>query len=466
MKFIVTGLCLNFSSLGASAVTLDEYMNLVLKKNQLLNSYEISIEASKEKQTAGDLSLSPTLTAGYSIATDKSEPIIVADKRTTTLSNIGLAKKFSSGTTVSLTADTSKNDYELPVTAGNTGFSRAGLGINLQQSLWKDFFGVGIRLRQDREVILNKFETYGFELQRRRTLIEAESDFWDYIVAQEDLKLKTANLERAKKLDSWTANRVYNGISDKSDLLQVRALTSLRELEFATVQDELKTREIKIKLNINLAESENMPELSANLKDTRTYIADMVQKKNIVKIESYLNLLDAELKQKLAEEVTDSQRPDLTLIGRYNTSSYNIDYAEAQKNISKTDRPITFAGLSFSWMFGSDAKSSQVSAAKKDALAAKYKAEQAQIASENAWKEHLRKYELTNKNVLTLEKIAQLQRDRAAAEREKFSKGRTITSNVVNAETDSAEADVNYLKAKSGLRKLEAATQLFISVVD
>ena len=60
MKFIVTGLCLNFSSLGASAVTLDEYMNLVLKKNQLLNSYEISIEASKEKQTAGDLSLSPT----------------------------------------------------------------------------------------------------------------------------------------------------------------------------------------------------------------------------------------------------------------------------------------------------------------------------------------------------------------------------------------------------------------------
>ena len=71
---------------------------------------------------------------------------------------------------------------------------------------------------------------------------------------------------------------------------------------------------------------------------------------------------------------------------------------------------------------------------------------------------------MTQENVKTLEKIANYQRERAKAEQDKFSKGRTITASVVTAETDSAEAEVRFLKAKSGLRKLEASTLLFTTV--
>lgn len=457
-------LLLGLSAINVNAMTLDEYMGLVLKKNRLVTSYETSIEASKEKMIAGDLGLSPVLTAGYSVASDKSEPATIADKRNSTLANLGLAKKFSTGTSVSLTAQTYKYEFELPVTPGNNGYSTGGLGVSVQQSLWKDFFGVATRLRQERESMTNKLETYGFELQKRITLIQAESDFWDYLVAQEDLKLKQANFERAKRLDSWTLNRVNNGISDQSDLLQVRALANLRELELATAKETLKSKESKIKENVDLDQSENIPELTANLTDTRPYVADLVKKKNVVKLDSYITFLEAEVKQKVSEEVVDGLRPDLSLLGKYNTSSYSTDDAEMQKNMTKTDRPVTFVGVSLSWLFGSDAKSSQLSAAKKEALASRYRADKAKISSENAWQELLRQYELTKKNVLTLEKIAQLQRDRAKAEQIKFTKGRTITSNVVFAETDAAQAEVNYLTAKSGLRKLEASTQLFISI--
>ncbi len=474
--------CLSLGVLSTKAMTLDEYMSLVMKKNKLVSSYDISIEASKEKQIAGSLALSPVLTTGYNRTSDKSVLIMgsvpmpsVAEKRDTTVLNLGLTKKFSTGTSVSLTAETSKSEYEQPVILGNNGISKGFVAISLQQSLWKDFFGAGTRLRQNRESITNKLETFGFELKKRITLIETESDFWDYIVAQENLKLKQDNFARAKKLNSWTANRVYNGIGDQSDLLQVRALASLRELELATAQDEVTSRENKIKENIDLPLNENMPNLTENLtanltsnftediKDTRAYIPNLMQQKNIVKIESYLSFLEAEVKQQAAAEVGDSLKPDLALIGRYNTSVSNNDYAEVQKNITNTDRPITFVGLSLSWMFGSDAKNSHLAFAKKEALSSKYRAEQAKISGANAWQAHLRKYELNKKNILILEKIAKLQNDRAKAEQIKFSKGRTITSSVVNAETDSAEAAVNYLKAKSGLRKLEAATQLFMS---
>lgn len=464
---ILSGL-LNFCAVEIYAMTLDEYMSLILQKNKLVNSYDALIEAAKEKKIAGDLSLAPVLTAAHNKTVDKSvtSTVTVAEKRDTTATSLGLSKNFSTGTTLSLTAQTNKYENEQPVTPGNNGYSNGALGIRLQQSLWKDFFGIATKLRRDRESATYKLETLGYELKKRLTLIEFESDFWDYVVAHEDLKLKQANYDRAKKLDAWTANRVYNGISDQSDLFQVRALASLRELELDSARDIFKSKEIKIKENIGLAQNESVPVLTANLAGTGNYIADLAQKKNVIKIESYLASLEAEVKQKVSEEVRDSLKPDLALIGQYNTSSFDLEYSEMLKNINRADKPTTFVGLSFSWVFGSDAKSAKLSTAKKEALAAKYRAEQFEVGGKNSWKEHLRRYDLTKKNILILENIARLQRERAKAEQLKFSKGRTITSNVVNAETDAAQAEVNYLIGKSGLRKLEAATQQFIALED
>lgn len=452
------------TAVTTNAMSLEEYMKVLLTKNKEILSYNYAIEAAQEKQIAGDLLLSPTLTLGYNVTSDKSQPSTIADKRETTNTNIGLSKKFSTGTSISLAADTSKYAYTEPVTAGNNGYSRGGVGVTLQQSLWKDFFGRGTRLRQDREYKTMRLETLGYELKKRAALIQKESDFWDYVVAQENMKLKQDNLNRAKKLETWTSNRVYNGISDQSDLLQVKALVSLRELELSNAQDELKSISTKVKENLELSENDPIPNLTADLSQTRSQVESLKQSKNIVKIESFLTILESEVKSNVSEETEDSLRPDLQLVGKYTTSAYSTDYSEAQKNITKTDRPITYVGLSVSWMFGSDAKSSQISSAKKDSLASQNKAAQAKVVGVSSWEEHLRKYELTKKNVKTLEKIAEFQRERAKAEQSKFSKGRTITSNVVSAETDSAEAEVNYLKAKSGLRKLEAATQLYISI--
>ena len=459
-------LLLIFTGVAANALTLDDYMHQVAKKNKLLASYDLSIEASNDRQEAGDLALSPLLTAAYSETKDKSLPSAVADERDTAVTSLGLSKKFSTGTQLSLTANTFRYNYLLPVVPGTPGYSKGGVGLSLTQSLWKDFFGAATRLRHQRESSTNKFETLNVELKRRLAEIEYESDFWDYIVSIEDKKLKQSNYDRAKKLESWTANRVSNGISDDSDLLQVKALTARRELELAAVNDDLKSKEVKIRQNLDLSAAEAFPEFTANLTDARPYITELAKQKNIIKLDAYLNSLDADVKQTLAEEVNESLLPDLSVTGQYNTSSYDLDHSTMQNNLTKTDRPVTYVGVNFSWMFGSDAKSAQLSAARKEALAAQYRAQQSKVAGEEAWTEYLRKYEIAKENVLTLERIAKLQSDRSKSEQQKFTKGRTITSNVVNAITDSAEAEVSYLRAKSGLRKLEAGTLLFKSIAE
>lgn len=346
--FAAVFLTFNFSF--ASAMSIDEYLSEVQKQNKLIESYRVSTEASAERKEAGDVALAPVLTAGYTLTTDKSQPSSVADQRDSEVASLGVAKKFSTGTSVSLLAQTNKFTYTAPVTAGNNGFSTGNLGVTLTQSLWKDFFGSATRLRRQRESAVNKTETLNLDLQRRNLLIQAESDFWDYMVALEDLKFKQANLERAKKLQNWTANRVNNGISDQADLLQVRALTSLRELELSNAQDELKAREVKIRENLALDANAPTPALSADMSDQRPYLQTLASRKNFVRIDSYISTLDARIRKTSAEEVQDSLRPDLLLSGQYKTSSYDLIHSEMQKNIAKTDRPVTSVGLTLSWI--------------------------------------------------------------------------------------------------------------------
>lgn len=447
----------------SQAMTLDEYMLKVKNDNKVFKSFFYSTQAANEKLVSGDILLAPVLTAAGSVASDKSLPSLIGDKREVTEYSLGVVKKFPTGTSLTLSAKTDQFNNET-ATPALSQYSTGGLGISLQQSLWKDFFGRSTDLRRSREIIINQTETIAIDLKLRMALYDAEAAFWDYAFAQEDLKLKKSNLERAKKMQQWTSNRVSNGISDQADLMNVKALAAIREVQLAAAEDEIKTQETKVREYLVVAGAEPTPTLQADLKLSRNSFAELIKQKNIIKIDSYLSSLDAKAKKIIADEVKESLRPDLSLVGSYNTSAYDRDYQQVSNNLSNTDRPKTFIGVNFSWMFDTAAKQAQLFGSSQEALAAQFLAERNLTLGRNAWNDMIRKYEITKQSVLTLEKVAQFQRERARAEQNKLAKGRTITANVVTAETDAAEADVSLLKAQAGLRKLEASSILFIAL--
>lgn len=463
MKLVYTLVLTTVYTSSSFAMTLQEYLQTIRSKNKVFASLSASVEASNSKLVAGDITLSPILSAGYSLTTDKSLPSTLGDKRQITEYTLGVSKKFMTGTTLGVSARTDQFE-NTNATPPSDKYSTGGLGLSLQQSLWKDFFGAGTRLRQELDLTINQIENASLDLQLRSTLFDAESVFWDYSVADEDLRLKQSNFDRAKKLEQWTSNRVSNGISDRADLMNVRALAALREVQLSTAQDEIKSQEAKFREYLELSETEPTPSVNDSLAQSRNYMTQLSKNKEIIKIDAYLTSLQAKTKKILAEQVKDLYRPDVSLLATYNTSSYDREYDAMTKNMSKTDRPKTFIGVSFSWMFDTAAKKATINSAEQDALASKYAAERSLSLGKIAWADLKRKYETTVKNVVILEKVAQYQRERAKAEQDKFSKGRTITSNVVLAETDAAEAEVNLLKAKSGLRKLEASSILFIAL--
>ena len=449
----------------AQALSIDEYIGLAKEKNPLLKSYQYSLEAADSRVKAAELDLAPVITGSFTSSNDKSRPSQIGTEREAELFSFGIAKKFFTGTLVKLDAATGEfNNTGAP--AGFAEYSTGQVGITISQSLWKDSFGHGTRMKISRLEKSAQVEKLGSELQSRVALYDVEANYWDYALAQEDYKLKKANLERAQKIDKWTANRVGNGISDRADLMNAKALMALREAQFIQAEEELKTQEVKLRDNLQLADNEKTPVINGDLGTARPYLINLIKMKNVEKIESRIASLEAEARGLVADETVDNLRPDLSVFGNYTTTSYDADHSQAVSDMTKNDYPKNSIGLNFTWVFETGAKSGTRDAARKDALAAQLRADKKRSEGKSAWTDLVRKYDVLKTSVSTLEKVASYQRERAKAEQDKLSKGRTVTANVVLAETDAAEAEINLLRTRSSLRKLEASSLFFIDTTN
>ena len=460
-RLLVVGISIWIGSL-AQAMNIEEYMNVYKSKNSLLKSSEMSYEAVQGKVEAAEIDLAPAFTLGYLKGNDKSLPNQLSPHRTTEQFTAGLGKKFVTGTSVQLNAQNSSFVNDKSVFPGFGRYSTGLLGVTIKQSLWKDFFGLGTRVKVARQKSAAELEMTSVDLQRRGLLLEAESIFWDYIFAQENLKLKKANLERASKVQKWTAKRFDNGISEKADDLNAKALVSLRQMELLMADNEYKNAEVKFRESLELSATDKTPDVTANWKESRPYINDLKNKKNVIKIESYLSMLEAKTKALASDETLDSLRPDLSLFGTYNYTSYDQDREQSIKDMGQNDYPQSAIGLNFTWIIDNKAKSGLRDSMTKEAAASKLKAQKKINNGLKAWEEYLRIYEVTLNQAQILEQVAQLQKNRSDAENDRFSKGRTITANVVTAETDSAEAESRALQARVGLRKYEAMSLLYM----
>ena len=446
---------------SSAKMSLDDFLKKAQLQNQKYQSAEQSAQAAKIKMGASGLDLEPTLNIQYSKSSDESQPNALGSKTELESKSISLSKKFSTGTSLTLSSGLNDINVTSPTVPTLDKYSTGNLGVSIRQSVWKDSFGANSRRVLNRENKTYELEYRAAELERRRVLIQFESNFWDYLMAQEDLKLKKENLDRSTKLDRWTLKRVSNGISDQADSMNAKALVALRTLQMQSAEDELKAQEAILRDTLELAENEPIPVLVGDLEKSRSHIDTIANKTNVLPISAILAQLEAQVKALVAEEKLESQKPDLALFGSYTSNSFDRESSQALSKIDDGKLPKSQVGVSLTMPIGTGAKGSFVDAANGEARAAERRAVKEISLGKTNWKEFLRRYEAVKKNVITLGEVAKYQESRARAEREKFGKGRTVTANVVTAETDSAEAESTLLKARSNLRKLEASIVMF-----
>lgn len=463
---MIVALAITLLQNPAWSMDLNDYLKNVENKHRGIRSLETSIDAAQDGKESGDLELTPLLTLSGTIADDKKTPnqfaTLGGTETKTSSYSLGLNKKFSTGTDIGVSASAIEVENPGVTTASLAKFGTGSLGVSLSQSLWKNAFGSATRLRWDREEHVFSATKAQYELQKRAILVSAEAAYWDYIYSQEQLKIRQASLERARKIETWMNRRVSDGISDRADLLQTQSLVATRQLQLISAQSDFVAAQKAVRDYLEISDKEILPDLKGDISLARSLQSSLQGRgSKVVQLEAYAANATALAKATLAKETEDSYSPDLKLIAAYNTNSFQANMGKAVNKWTDTDTPTTSVGLSLTYYFETDAKSSAKSMAQKEALAAKYTSERKMLESATAWSELNRNYNELSKQIESASKVSSLQSQLAKAQVDKFNKGRAITTDVVNSEEEAAEAELSLTKLKSAQRKMEAQVKLF-----
>lgn len=466
----------------SGAMNLADFLDQVMKRNGNFKSLQSSRDAAVARRIQGDLELSPILTANVQAVDDKRPQILGAFNLTGTKTqevSLGLAKKFTTGTQAQVTASVNETTTSAQTLTPPASFSTTNafgaLGISVSQSLWQNFFGGATELRQERQALIEKTETRGLDLQTRQVLIDAEATFWDYMYLKEEIRQREDSLARAKRIESWVRNRASNGIGDRADVLNAQGLVAARELQVLSSRDELRAAEEKVRDLLELGPNESLPNLDGNLEGRRSIRAfidgeiraegDAAAGDNqIVRLDAYLAVLEARTKAVVAKEVLESMKPDLVLSGAYKTNSIDTSLGAAANNISDTTKPTTMIGLKLTYMLDGDLKDAARDTARMEALAAQQRQSRKLLESQTSWEELQRRHAELSLKIDAAAKSSSIQTQKADAERDRLSKGRTITSNVILAEQDAAESQLTLAKMRAEQRKLESQGRMFIQI--
>lgn len=466
MKWKLAAVLLLFSSLsGAETLNLEQYLAKVKQKHRQFIAIAQDLESASYLSELAYQDLAPTLTLKGSYLDDKkpmSYGLTILEHNQTTEYTLGVAKKFSTGTFLSVTAMTNESQLELAA-APEKKVGTAGLSIAVSQSLWKDGFGSNTRMKFEQARINQRAATESLNVQVQGLLVQAENVFWDYLYQDQELKSKQANLDRAKKIEQWVRNRVSNGIDDRSDLLNAQGLVAARDLELITAADDLLSARKQIINVLELEDGDSFPELQGQLERIRQP-SDFIQgvAGRIVKLDTYLSVLDARNKKLSAEQAVDGQKPDLILEGRYGTNAIEDSMGSATSKISNNDIPTTLVSLKLIWMLDGSVKNAVTSAAKATSMSSELKMQRSLLESESSWSEYQRKHREFGKKIEQAAVLSKIQTEKAAQERDKLSKGRSVTSKVITAEQDAADAELRLSKLKAEMRKFEAQAKMYV----
>lgn len=442
----------------AHVLTLEGALKLATEKNETLQAYDKLKEAAEFKSASADLELSPYLSAKAGLYDDKKltlQPAFQGDRTQAKQISLGMAKKFESGTSAQLSygdqfTEISGTSFPIPA------YWNSSLSLGLSQNLWKNAFGRSTRLRHEREQQIAKIETLAQIHQAKNLRLQIEQAYWTYIFAKEDKRLKEESLKRAERLLQWTSKRVSNGLADRSDFLQVNALLGSRSLQLISADDDAKAAQKT--LETFLATDLTSFKIEDDLRHARLIKIEI----GMLRMDALLSVLEAAVKSKAVEEAADGLNPDLNLLASLATNGQKATFGSSLGAVSDTTHPTWSMGVEFTLNLDRAQTHKVTQALSLESTAARLKAQTAKRDSDTSRTELLRRHEELNSRISQAEKLLDIQREKAARERDRLERGRTVTFQVINFEQEQSEAEALLLKLLTEQRKLEATSALFV----
>ncbi len=450
--------------LFSAPLTLENYLSQVTAGHEGVKALSETKQGALERSHEGRLLTSPQVFANLQWASDSritTNPAFQGTRTSNDSYSLGVLQQFNFGLTSKLYYALSLTDIEnaQPTAIPIPKFYEAKPVLEINQSILRNGFGRETRATERLAEAGALASHYADSFKLKLALAEAEGTFWRLAIARQVVEVQKDSLERAKKLKEWNARRVKLELADRSDILQAEAGLQVRQLEYQTALDDLRSASLAFN-NLRGKKQSDVPEELPAMDRTITDKIVVPEKKGAredVKAAEQMTVVSAAS----AEVGYEKNLPTLDVFGSVSLNGRDATRSTAFSDSFKTDHPAYAVGVKFQapLNFGltNDARSGYAKEIKASELTFRRK----QFEEEEQWNDITKKLAESKEKLRLTFLIEDSQSKKLERERERLKLGRSVTFQVLQFEQDYALSQMMRLKTQGEVLGLSAQLRTY-----
>lgn len=459
---LLSGLVTLFFSLhafGLEPVTLlplETYLSQVTSENREIRAARDTSEGAALRTAESTLIYSPILSAQmHRLNEQKTNSLFpsVYERFSSDVYTLGIAQQTSFGLKAKLSYALSS--YEYIQTPSRPKFYEGTPQLEFSQSLLRNGFGSETRAQKEMSEAAATAAQYSESFKVRGLRAEAEGAYIKLAAARELKKISEESRKFAQEILDWNTRRIRLNLGEASDLLQAQANMEARNLQLQSAIDVERTsaRDFNRIRNIDgdgVAENLALPPVNGDIPGRAQFRDDVRAAMEGTRVASAQATLGKE-----------RNRANLELFGSYAHNSRESQSGKALSESMKTTTPTSLIGLRFETpiLFGAQCDSAK--GYSKEAVAADTLKDQKVFNQEIQWKELVLRLAEARKRYEISVKLADIQKRKASAERDRLKRGRTTTYQTLLFDTDLSQAEANKIQSQSEILQIIAQMKTF-----
>lgn len=452
------------STLYSVPLTLDAYLNQVTTGHEGVKALSETKAATLERSHEGGLLTSPQLFANLQWASDSritTNPAFQGTRTSNESYSLGVMQQFNFGLTSKLYYALSLTDIEnAAVTAiPIPKFYEARPVLEVNQSLLRNGFGRETRATERLAEAAALATHYGDSFKLKLALAEAEGTFWRLAIARQVVKIQKESLDRAQKLKDWNARRVKLELADRSDILQAEAGLQVRQLEYQTALDDLRSASLafnNLRGKKDAEVSEELPVMDKTVTD-KVSIPDKKAAREDVKAAEQMTIVSSAN----AEVGYEKNLPTLDVFGQVSLNGRDATRSTAVSDSFKTEHPVYAVGIKFQAPLNFGLTSDARTAYSKEMKASELTFRRKQFEADEQWNDLSKKISESKEKLRLAFLIEEAQNKKLERERERLKLGRSVTFQVLQFEQDYSLSQMMRLKTQGEILGLSAQIRTY-----
>jgi outer membrane protein TolC len=442
---------------------LEGYLKQIKAGNPAFRSAQLSAEGAQERSGEGGLAFSPQLFSDFSYIYNTQTPFPIGFNWLTN-QNYQAGVSYQAPFGLRTRAYYKILVYEaegFPPAFGNTRplFYEGSTNFEFAFPLWRGLFGGEARAQRDAAEAGANAARYASSFQSKGLLAAGEAGYWRLALARENVRVQREAMETAKKMLEWARRRAGLQLGDRSDVYQMEAAYDLRSLQLQSALDEERAASLEFNSNrgskSEVVEEKLIPltrDLLANLQ-----IPERAQFRD--------DVLAAEQQKKAAEANArlglERNSPKLDLSATASFWQRSEDFSTAIGQSFSTRHPSGTVALNFQVPFDIPTVLSVRSGFHKELEAADLTFQRKVFDQEKEWTDIVKKLDEAKRRYELSQKIEKIQSEKFDYERDRLTRGRTTTLQVLTFEQDLRTAQLTRIQSQAAILNLVAQMKTF-----